>query len=156
MRMGVRVKDTMSKNPITCRRSDTIISCANLMKVKDVGSLLICNGDDVLGIVTEQDFTRKVVAENMDINKEISEIMETNVMSISPNKDIEEAITLMAENEIRHMPVIEDNKLVGFITMKDILKIQPDLIEIIINRYLNSKEEFVRNYNNHRNNFNKK
>ena len=142
MRTGIRIRDIMTKNPIICKTTDSILDCAKLMKKYEIGSLIVSENGTVLGIVTEQDFTRKVVALNLNLNDAIKTVMEKNVIHISSESDIEDAITIMADNGIKHLPVIDKNKLVGFITAKDVLKIQPDLIALLVDRIRMNNEDY--------------
>ncbi|NIA04207.1 MAG: CBS domain-containing protein [Nitrospiraceae bacterium] len=153
MQTGVKIMDTMTKNPIVCKPNDSIIYCAGLMTTHEIGSLIVIENGTVKGIVTEQDFTRKVVANNMDVNQSIDSIMEKNVISLPPDKDIEDAVIVMADNNIKHLPIIDKKgKLVGFLTSKDVLKIQPELIELLIERIrmnngnYNIRNEYNREY----------
>jgi len=102
------------------------------MKTHDVGSLIIHEDGHIKGIVTEQDIVRKAVFGEIPAHTHISAIMTTQVIDIAPDKDIYEAILMMRDNDIRTLPVKEGKKLVGLITLKDILKIEPQLFDLII------------------------
>jgi len=137
MKTGIRVLDAMTKNPIVCSPSITILEAAKLMGKKDVGSLIISDErKTLLGIATEKDFVQKAVAKRIKDSEPISKIMTGNVFTTHPEVDIYDAIKKMRDLEIRHLPVVDhQNKLVGTITLKDILKIQPSLFELIVDMF---------------------
>lgn len=128
----VQIKDVMSKNPLVIKEKENVETAANLMKEADIGSLVVIDDDENLsGIITEMDIVKKVVAQNLspdDIG--ISEVMSTPVHTISCEKAIQEAASLMAEENIRRLPVVEDEEMIGIITENDVLEISPTLIDI--------------------------
>lgn len=123
----------MTNKPIMAAPSLKIKEAAAIMKKHDIGSLLVSDRKGKLGIITEEDFVRKAVLNSMDTKRaNVSTIMETDLITISPEKDIYDALILMKENNLRHLPVISKDRLVGLITLKDILKIQPELFDTIV------------------------
>jgi CBS domain-containing protein len=133
MRTDFKVLDAMTRSPISMSKDDSVINCANMMSEKDVGSVLVLEEGKLLGLVTESDIVRKAVAGNHNIQEmKISNIMCTDVTTIEPNVDLFEAISLMAELNIRHLPVVHQSEFLGFLTAKDVLKIEPALFEILI------------------------
>jgi len=141
MKTGFKVMDGMTNKPITATKDSTLDQVAHLMKKHDVGSVLINEEKKIKGIVTEQDLVRKAITNHLKPGTKISEIMETKLITIRPEKDIYDAIVKMKDNDIRHLPVIDDKKkLVGLITMKDVLKIEPQLFELIV-EMIELKEE---------------
>lgn len=143
MKTKYRVLDAMTLKPVVIHPDASLQEAAIFLKKYNVGSLLVKNGErELLGIVTEWDFTRKAIANGMDFrNTKIRDIMTTDLITVNPNMDIFEALRLMNETNVRHLPVMENNKLVGFLTVKDILKIQPQLFELIIDKYELREEE---------------
>ncbi|RLE41613.1 inosine-5-monophosphate dehydrogenase [Candidatus Woesearchaeota archaeon] len=142
MRTGVHVGDAMTYEPITISPDTPLEEAAKIMKRKDVGSLIVKDDERLKGIITEWDIVRKVVATGNDPkNTRVKDIMVTNVITISPNADIYDALVRMRNNDIRHLPVVQRGKLVGFITIKDILKIQPELFDILVDRWELREEE---------------
>ncbi len=110
-----------------------------------VGSILILENNKLKGIITEQDIIYKVVLKTMDPKKtRVSEVMTADMVTITPDKDIYDALEVMRNNELRRLPVVDNNKeLVGFLTLKDILKIEPDLFELIAEN-MQLKEEHLK------------
>ena len=133
MKTGYKVSDAMTEKPVFVGPNEKISDCAKVMKDNHVGALLVKEEEKVLGICTEQDIVRKIIAENKDPSKIIiKDIIDTNVKKISPDKDIFDAMTKMKDHNIRHLPVMEGNKFVGLLTTKDILKIEPQLFDMLV------------------------
>jgi len=133
---GLRVLDAMTLKPVVAHPSTTIRDVAAVMDRYGVGSVLIQNGQELLGIVTESDFVRKAILEGHDMAKTpVHRIMTKDLMTVSPGMDIFDALLLMKDAGVRHLPVVDENRLVGFITLKDILKLQPHLFENIVDMY---------------------
>lgn len=141
MLTGVRVRDAMTRRPIEVSENISIKECAKLMREKDVGSVLVKN-KKLLGIITEEDLVYKIIAEAKDIKKtKVRDIMVTRLITIEPDKDIYHALVKMNVNNIKRLPVMNKNKLVGILTIKDILKIEPELFEIVANRFILREED---------------
>ena len=121
MKTGLKVSDIMVKDVISVKSKEKIIDCARKMKRKRVGSLIILDGDYVVGIVTEQDIVRRATAEAIDLNLPIRKVMSINVQLIEPDLDLVDAVNFMEKNDVRHLPVVKDDKLIGIITFKDIM-----------------------------------
>ena len=135
MKIGVKVLDAMTKNPIVIKPNLVISECAKIMETSHVGSLIVKDGN-IMGIITEQDIVRKVVSKGLNpLNTEARNIMETNLFTITGKEDIYDALVLMRDKNIRHLPVVQNGELVGFLTIKDILKIQPQLFELIVDKF---------------------
>jgi signal-transduction protein with cAMP-binding, CBS, and nucleotidyltransferase domain len=98
----------------------------------DVGSVLIKRGTELLGIVTEADFVRRVVLEGHSKDAQVSTIMTRDLVTISPGMDVFDALQLMKDADVKHLPVVDNDKLVGFVTLKDLLKIQPALFDDVV------------------------
>jgi signal-transduction protein with cAMP-binding, CBS, and nucleotidyltransferase domain len=99
----------------------------------DVGSVLVKDSTSLVGIVTENDFVRRAVLEGMDMRATtVERIMTPIVVSVNPGIDVFDALLLMKDYNVRHLPVLDENKLVGLVTMNDILKLQPHLFENIV------------------------
>lgn len=116
------VKDLMTKNVVTIDFCKTVTEAAVLMSEKDVGDLVVMKDNNPVGIVTERDFVRRVIAEGKQSCIKISEIMTTPLKVIYPDAPIKEAARRMVSRKIRRLPVIKDNKLVGILTAADFTK----------------------------------
>jgi CBS domain-containing protein len=97
-----------------------------LMAEKNIGALLVFEDDDenqIAGIISERDYARKVILEGKNsMIVPISEIMTTRVLCISPDTTLDECMALMTDKHIRHLPVLEDESLVGIISIGDVVK----------------------------------
>src|SRR4030066_1629531 len=116
------VKDLMTKNVLTIDSNKTIIEAAALMSQNDVGDLVVMENNTPVGIVTERDFVRRVLAVGKSTNTRVSEVMSTPLRVIDPEAPIKEAARRMVSKGIRRLAVIKDNKLVGIITVTDLAK----------------------------------
>lgn len=135
MKTGIKVTDAMTKRPSITEPDTSVYDCAQQMLNEHVGSLLIVKDKKLLGIVTERDLLKRVLAKDVDIkNTKVKSIMTKDVTTISPNTDLYDAILFMSRYNTRRLPVLNENKVVGLITHKDILKIQPDLYDIFVEK----------------------
>ncbi|MBI4919261.1 CBS domain-containing protein [archaeon] len=132
MKTGFHVGEAMTINPIVVTPDTTLFEAAQIMERSHVGSLVVKSKDKVVGIATEQDFVRKGLVKNKKSSEiRVSEVMETDLRTITTDRDVFEALEMMRDYNIRHLPVVEEGKLIGLITTKDILKVQPELFEIL-------------------------
>lgn len=142
MKTGYQVADAMTTKPVSISPEATITECANLMTEHKVGSLIIESGNKIAGIITDTDIVRKVVALGMDSKKmKAQDVMVKGVVTITPEQDIYNALLKMNEMNIRQLPVVEVGKVVGLLTLKDILKIEPALFELIVDNMDIREEE---------------
>ena len=114
--------EVMTKNPKTCVPTDTVYDAAQLMKSEDVGPIPIAGDNDRLeGIITDRDIVLKVVAEGRDPKTtKLADAMTTEVITCTANDDIEDALNLMEEHQVRRIPVVDGDRLVGIISQADI------------------------------------
>ena len=101
----------------------TVFEALTLMSEKDIGSVIVLNEDKLVGILTERIYARKVALENkISKNILVKEIMTTRVLCVSPERSVEECMALMSDKGIRHLPVLDHNKVVGMISIGDLVK----------------------------------
>jgi CBS domain-containing protein len=101
----------------------TIFSALQLMEEKEIGALLVMDGETPVGIMSERDYARKVALEGKNSRVAlVNEIMSANVLYIDINADIEECMALMINKRIRHLPVYAERKLSGIISIGDVVK----------------------------------
>jgi CBS domain-containing protein len=144
MDIGIRVGDVMTRDFISVKPETSLLTCAKLMIKKRVGSLIIQEGNKLKGIVTEKDIVWAVTKKsNKDLDKiKCSDISPRKMTTIKPSADLMTAIKLMQKSKFRRLPVLINDKLVGMLTLKDILRIEPALFEIAQGRSsLSIKEE---------------
>ncbi len=122
----------MTREPSAIQGTENITSAAQSMARKKIGSLVVMEGEEPIGIITEQDLARKVVAQGIDPEMTaVSEIMSSKLHSVLPDKDIYEAVVLMGKKQVKHLPVVVGGRLTGIISFKDVIAIHPDLIELV-------------------------
>ncbi len=132
-----KVKDLMTKEPVTIDVSKTVIEAAVLMSQNNVGDLVIMENNMPVGIVTERDLVRRVLAVGKPTNTRLSEVMSTPLRVIDPEAPIKDAARRMINKGIRRLVVIKDNKLVGIITATDFARhmgkktLSDDILEAI-------------------------
>ncbi|MBN1645939.1 CBS domain-containing protein [Candidatus Woesearchaeota archaeon] len=132
MRTGIHVYEAMKTKPICARLDDSAKKCAELMYRRQVGSVMIKDGKHVKGMITEYDLVKNVVARDRSSKKtKCKDIMCTDMITINADKDIYDALIEMKVNDVRHLPVLDGKKVIGFISMKDILRMQPQLLDIV-------------------------
>ena len=115
----------MTKNVVYCSPNDTIVEVAELMKREDIGPVLIVDNDQsrtLVGIVTDRDIVLKVIAEGRDPNStRVGDVMSKKLVTCHADDDIDQAMSAMAQFQLRRIPVVEDNmKLVGIISQADV------------------------------------
>jgi CBS domain-containing protein len=115
----------MTKDPSCCVPTDTVFEAAQLMKSENVGSIPIIKDKDtnrLEGIVTDRDLAIKVVAEGLDPKStRVLEVMTTDVVSCRPDDNVNEALALMEQHQVRRIPIVDSSdKLVGIIAQADI------------------------------------
>ncbi|BDC35724.1 MAG: CBS domain-containing protein [Candidatus Methanoliparum thermophilum] len=129
----IPVKEIMSTSIIGISPDDPADIAARRMSRHDVGNLIVMEDKKAIGIVTEEDFVRKIVAKNfLPRSVKIRDIMTSSLITISPNADVISAMEIMFKRNIRRLPVVSDGELVGIITFRDILSISPELNRILI------------------------
>jgi len=101
----------------------TVFKAVELMDAKNVGALLVMEQEQVVGIISERDYTRKVVLRGKRSREtKVAEIMSTNVTVTHPREPVEKCLRLMTDKHIRHLPVLDDERVVGVISIGDLVK----------------------------------
>ena len=127
------VKDVMNKNVIVAKPDVTVREASKVMAKFHIGSLIIQSAGKIIGIMTERDVLQAVATGKDPETTLVEEIMSKNVITIEPDKKIEDAVELMIEHKIKKLPVVSEGKLVGIITASDIIVVEPKLIASIAN-----------------------
>lgn len=141
MKTGFKVCDAMTKKPVVVSLDSSIEESAKIMNKHRVGSVLVKDGEKVAGIITDQDIVRKVIAKGiLPKTSKVSKHMSKNLVTITPEKDIFEAVNIMANENVKQLPVMDGRKMIGLITQKDILKLEPELFDLLADK-LEIKEE---------------
>ncbi len=101
----------------------SVFDAVALMAQKGIGALLVMEGEDIVGIVTERDYARKVILMGRTSKEtQVLVIMTTEVLYVRPGHTSEECMALMTENRLRHLPVIDNGKLIGLLSIGDLVK----------------------------------
>ena len=102
---------------------DSVFDALQRMADKGIGALLVMEGDRIVGIVTERDYARKIALKGRTSTlTQVRDVMTTSVMFVKPAQTSEECMALMTDNRLRHLPVIKDDKLIGLISIGDLVK----------------------------------
>ena len=119
----MKVRELMTKQPTTVAPGAKLGEVATLMKQKDCGSVPVVEGGRLVGIVTDRDIVIRGVAAGKDPkNQSVSEVMSADPVSIGPDEDIAAAEKMMAEHQIRRLPVVEGGKLVGILVTAQVAR----------------------------------
>ncbi|MEM2855950.1 MAG: CBS domain-containing protein [Candidatus Nitrosocaldaceae archaeon] len=118
-----RVTEIMTEYPLdTIEQGLSIQHAANIMKERGRGSLVVLDNKKPIGIITERDIVRRVVAEGRDLNIKVKDVMSTPLITVGPEATVEVAAKIMYENGIRRLPVVENDNLLGIVTATDFVK----------------------------------
>ena len=133
-----KVSDILQRkgnNIIAVAPNSAVIDALHLMAEKNIGSVMIMDGDRYLGLMTERDYSRKVILKGKASNETtVADIMTTDLPPVNPSDSIEHCMQLLSEKHIRYLPVFENEKLAGIVSINDVVK------EIIL-----SQEETISN-----------
>ena len=117
------IKNKAVQSIFTISPNATVLEAIKIMADKGVGDLVVAEDEKVVGIFSERDYTRKIaLMERSSNNTLVSDIMTSKVISVSLNNTVEECLNLMTDRHLRHLPVLENEKLVGFISIGDLVK----------------------------------
>jgi len=116
------VRDFMTKGVVTIDVQKTVFEAAEIMTQTEIGDLVVIDGKTPVGIVTERDFVRRVIAKRKALDSKVSEIMTTPLWVVYVDNSLNEAARKMVARKIRRLPVLEKNELVGIITSTDLAR----------------------------------
>jgi len=119
--MAKSVRDAMTEDPRSIGQSASVVEAARLMREEHIGSLPITDDEKLVGMITDRDITTRVVAEAADPKMtSVGDVYSRDLISVEPEKDLEEALQLMARHQVRRLPVVENGRLVGIVAQADI------------------------------------
>jgi len=127
---GIEIGEIMKKAVITAKPTDTVEKIIKVMDKTGVGGLIIEENEEVKGIITEGDIISEIAEDKDCLSKEISEIMKHPVKVINRRTDLEKAIKIMRDMDIERLPIVEEGRLVGIVTERDLIKVEPALMEM--------------------------
>ena len=123
MKLVHHLLDSKGREIISIAQEASVLDAIKLMADREVGSLLVMDGDDLKGIVTERDYARKVLIKGRSSESTaVAEIMSTEVVVATIDKTVNDCMTLMTNRRIRHLPVVEEGKVVGMISIGDLVQ----------------------------------
>ena len=129
--MSVLTRDIMVSKVITITRDSTVEEAVKLMNEHEIGCLIVTDNQKAIGIVTERDLMKRILAKSEETKRiKVKEVMSTPLISIEPNVEIGDASRLMFQKNIKKMPIVKKDELLGLVTLTDILRIQPQLIKM--------------------------
>lgn len=121
--MSLKVKDVMVTNLITMDAGSNARKAAELMNQHDIGCIIVIDSDKPVGIITERDMLKRVLLQVRDSRRtHASHIMSKPLITTSPETDLRDAVSLMNERRIKKLPVLEDDRLIGLLSITDIVR----------------------------------
>ena len=119
--MAKSVRDAMTVDPRSIGASASVVEAARMMREGHIGSLPVTDDEKLVGMITDRDITTRVVAEAADPNRmSVGDIYSRDLISVESDKDLVEALQLMARHQVRRLPVVENGGLVGIVAQADI------------------------------------
>jgi CBS domain-containing protein len=122
--MGKGIREVMTSNPCSIDADKPVAYAAQMMRDEDVGLAPIVEGDRLVGTLTDRDIAIRVVAEGRDPESTtVREVASTDLVTVDPQQDLDEAVRLMAQHQVRRIPVVEeDGRLVGVVAQADVAR----------------------------------
>lgn len=118
------LQEKVETTVFTIRPESSVFEAISLMAEKGVGALVVTSQNQVVGIISERDYTRKVILmERTSKQTAVSEIMTAKVLTTTKSTSVEECLSLMTERHLRHLPVLENETLIGLISIGDLVKV---------------------------------
>ncbi|MBX5320780.1 MAG: CBS domain-containing protein [Candidatus Bathyarchaeota archaeon] len=131
-KLSLKVEDVMVREVITIDENSTVKEAADVMNKFEIGCLIAVRKGKAVGIITERDLLKRVVAEAKDVNKtRVKDVMSSPLVVVEPYMDLEEAVKLMFQMKIKKLPVVDEKRLVGLVSLTDIARFQPQMIRIL-------------------------
>jgi CBS domain-containing protein len=119
--MALKVRDTMTGSPRSIDASASVVEAAQLMREQHIGSLPITDDEQLVGMITDRDITMRVVAAAGDHMKTaVGDVSSRDLITVEADRDLDEALQLMARHQVRRLPVVENGRLVGIVAQADI------------------------------------
>jgi CBS domain-containing protein len=122
--MGKSIKEVMTSNPATVETNAPVLEAARIMRNEDTGIVPVVEGGRLTGTVTDRDIVVRLIAEGRDAQSAmVREIASTDLVTVDPEQDLDEALRLMASNQVRRLPVVEEGgRLVGVVSQADVAR----------------------------------
>ena len=134
--MKMHVKDAMTVKVISIYQGKSVMDACIMYRDYKVGSLLVTDNEECVGIITEHDIIERTICENKDpYETKVSEIMSRNVKTIHPLDNIKKAVDKLIEYNIKKLPVVKGDEIVGIITVTDIARSHPELARKVVDSF---------------------
>ncbi len=117
--IALKIQEIMTKKVTTLNSNDSIAKAADIMKQLNVGSVPVIENNKLVGIVTDRDIVLRSIAKGDSPEQTISQVMTRNIVSVAPDADVHEAADIMAQNQIRRLPVVQAGSLLGIVSIGD-------------------------------------
>jgi CBS domain-containing protein len=118
-----QIRDVMTQNPTACEPSASVADVAKVMANEDVGQIPVADGGNLVAVVTDRDLVVRVLADGRDPQSTTAgEIASRDVVTVSPDASLDEALTLLARHQVRRLPVVEGDRLVGIVAQADVAR----------------------------------
>jgi CBS domain-containing protein len=119
--MGATLRDVMAKDPVMLSSDTPLVEAARSMKENNIGDVIVLDGDDMCGVVTDRDIVVRAIAEGRDPEEtKLGDVCSHDVITLPPDASIDDAVKLMREKAVRRIPVEEDGKPIGIVSLGDI------------------------------------
>jgi len=116
------LKSKPARPMVTVKPEDTVLDAIKILAREDIGAAVVVSGDRLVGIFSERDYTRKIVLKGRSSEStRVEEIMTANVVCVSPRAKTRDCMALMSEKNIRHLPVVDEGRVVGMVSIRDIV-----------------------------------
>jgi CBS domain-containing protein len=116
----MNIRDVMTHNPRTVSPQDSIQNAARIMRDEDTGVVPVVDNGKPVGVITDRDIVVRAVAEGGQLNRPVRDIVTNELVAATPDMSVSEATELMSAHQIRRLPVVENNRLVGIVSIGDI------------------------------------
>lgn len=130
--MMLKIEDVMVECVITVDANSSVMKAVKIMNEHEIGCLVVTRRERAVGIITERDLLKRVIAQSKSPNRtKVREIMTKPLIAGDPDMDLENATRLMFKRKIKKLPVVENGRLLGLITLTDVARFQPQMIKIL-------------------------
>ncbi|MEM2956849.1 MAG: CBS domain-containing protein [Candidatus Jordarchaeaceae archaeon] len=130
--MSIKIEDIMIRDVLTSDISESVLSATIKMNEREVGSIIILDGKKPVGILTERDILKRIVVERKDPEKtKVEEVMSTPIISAKPEMSLDDAVKIMILKRVKKLPILKNEKLVGIITLFDVVRLKPITMNIL-------------------------
>jgi CBS domain-containing protein len=119
--MATSISEVMTRDPVTASSETPVVEVARIMRDRDIGPVVVVDGGSVRGIVTDRDIVLRGVAEGKDLTAlTVAEVCSGDVEAVSPDDTVESAVSRMQAADVRRLPVVDGQRVVGIVSMGDL------------------------------------